>query len=204
MHRLFTWTVLFAALCFAGSAVAKEPIKIGAILSVTGPAANLGGPEARTLQMLVDEANQKGGLAGHPIELAHQGFRRQPREGHLVRQEAHRGGQGLRHHRSLDQWRDRSRSRGWPRRARPCSSRARRPRPSSSRWASGCSRRRRTTATRPAGSSSTSRRPGLPRSVSCRPTPGSARLARSRSRRWPRRWASKSWPTRSTTRRPPT
>ena len=70
MHRLFTWTVLFAALCFAGSAVAKEPIKIGAILSVTGPAANLGGPEARTLQMLVDEANQKGGLAGHLIELS--------------------------------------------------------------------------------------------------------------------------------------
>jgi branched-chain amino acid transport system substrate-binding protein len=51
------------------AASAKEPIKVGAILSVTGPAANLGGPEARTLQMLVDEANKKGGLSGHPIEL---------------------------------------------------------------------------------------------------------------------------------------
>jgi len=32
-------------------ALAKETIKIGAILGVTGPAANLGGPEARTLEM---------------------------------------------------------------------------------------------------------------------------------------------------------
>lgn len=69
MYRVLTWTVLSAALCFAGQAMAKESIKVGAILSVTGPAANLGGPEARTLQMLVDEAKRKGGLSGHPIEL---------------------------------------------------------------------------------------------------------------------------------------
>ncbi len=54
----------------AGLAHAKGPsIKIGAIFSMTGPAANLGGPEARTLEMLVQEANKKGGIAGHPIEL---------------------------------------------------------------------------------------------------------------------------------------
>jgi branched-chain amino acid transport system substrate-binding protein len=69
MKRLSTWVVALAACGWAGSAMAKESIKVGAILSVTGPAANLGGPEARTLQMLVDEANKKGGLAGHPIEL---------------------------------------------------------------------------------------------------------------------------------------
>ncbi len=69
MNRLPKWIVLLGALFFAGSAAAKETIKVGAILSVTGPAANLGGPEARTLQMLVDEANKKGGLSGHPIEL---------------------------------------------------------------------------------------------------------------------------------------
>ena len=69
MNRLPSWIVLSAALSFAGPAAAKEAIKIGAILSVTGPAANLGGPEARTMQMLVDEANKKGGIAGHPIEL---------------------------------------------------------------------------------------------------------------------------------------
>ena len=69
MHRLPKWIVLLGALSFAAPAIAKETIKVGAILSVTGPAANLGGPEARTLQMLVDDANRKGGIAGHPIEL---------------------------------------------------------------------------------------------------------------------------------------
>ncbi len=54
----------------AGLAQAKGPnIKIGAIFSTSGPAANLGGPEARTLQMVVDEANKKGGIAGHQIDL---------------------------------------------------------------------------------------------------------------------------------------
>jgi len=69
MNRLPKWIVLLGALGLAGPAAAKETIKVGAILSVTGPAANLGGPEARTLQMLVDEANKKGGIAGYPIEL---------------------------------------------------------------------------------------------------------------------------------------
>ena len=50
-------------------ALATETIKIGAILGVTGPAANLGGPEARTLEMLVQEINKKGGIKGNPVEL---------------------------------------------------------------------------------------------------------------------------------------
>jgi branched-chain amino acid transport system substrate-binding protein len=47
----------------------KAPIKIGALLSVTGPASFLGAPEARTLEMLVAEQNAKGGIDGHRIEL---------------------------------------------------------------------------------------------------------------------------------------
>jgi branched-chain amino acid transport system substrate-binding protein len=47
----------------------KEPVKIGAILAVTGGASFLGSPESRTLEMLVEEANAKGGLGGHPIQL---------------------------------------------------------------------------------------------------------------------------------------
>jgi branched-chain amino acid transport system substrate-binding protein len=75
MNRLPKWIVLCGVWAFASSAAAKaakqgkETIKVGAILSVTGPAANLGGPEERTLKMLVEEANKKGGLSGHPIEL---------------------------------------------------------------------------------------------------------------------------------------
>jgi branched-chain amino acid transport system substrate-binding protein len=49
---------------------AKGPtIRIGAIVSMTGPGTMLGGPEARTLEMLVQEANEKGGIGGRPIEL---------------------------------------------------------------------------------------------------------------------------------------
>ena len=48
---------------------AAEPIKVGAILSVTGPASFLGAPEAKTLEMLVEELNKKGGVKGHKIEL---------------------------------------------------------------------------------------------------------------------------------------
>lgn len=44
-------------------------IKIGAILAETGPAAFLGGPEVRSLTMLVDEINAKGGVNGNTIEL---------------------------------------------------------------------------------------------------------------------------------------
>jgi branched-chain amino acid transport system substrate-binding protein len=53
----------------AAPAGAAEPIKIGALLAVTGPASFLGAPEARTLEMLVEELNAKGGLAGRPVQL---------------------------------------------------------------------------------------------------------------------------------------
>jgi branched-chain amino acid transport system substrate-binding protein len=47
----------------------KAPIKIGAILAVTGGASFLGGPEARTLEMLAEELNARGGVNGHKVEL---------------------------------------------------------------------------------------------------------------------------------------
>jgi branched-chain amino acid transport system substrate-binding protein len=61
--------VLLAVFLSGAFAQAAEPIKIGAILSVTGPASFLGAPEARTLEMLVAETNKKGGVLGHKIEL---------------------------------------------------------------------------------------------------------------------------------------
>jgi branched-chain amino acid transport system substrate-binding protein len=48
---------------------AAEELKIGALLSVTGPAAFLGAPEARTLEMLTEQANARGGVAGHKVKL---------------------------------------------------------------------------------------------------------------------------------------
>ena len=67
-------TFLFLMLGLTGllattPARAAEEIKIGAILAVTGPAANLGGPEARTAEMLVEEINAGGGIQGHKVKL---------------------------------------------------------------------------------------------------------------------------------------
>jgi branched-chain amino acid transport system substrate-binding protein len=53
----------------APPAGAAEELKIGALLSVTGPAAFLGAPEARTLEMLAEQANARGGVAGHMVKL---------------------------------------------------------------------------------------------------------------------------------------
>ncbi|MBV5299695.1 MAG: ABC transporter substrate-binding protein [Rhodoferax sp.] len=53
------------------AAFAADPIKIGSVLSVTGPAAFLGDPELKTIQMFVEEINKKGGLLGRQIELVH-------------------------------------------------------------------------------------------------------------------------------------
>jgi branched-chain amino acid transport system substrate-binding protein len=50
-------------------AFAADTIKIGALLAVTGPASFLGAPEARTLEMLVNDINKKGGVRGRKIEL---------------------------------------------------------------------------------------------------------------------------------------
>ncbi len=61
--------VLLAVFLSGAFAQAADPIKIGAILAITGGASNLGAPEARTLEMLVAETNAKGGVMGRPIQL---------------------------------------------------------------------------------------------------------------------------------------
>ena len=56
-----------AALAFAQPASAQ--IKIGSVLSVTGPASFLGDPEKKTLEMYVDQINAKGGVNGQKLQL---------------------------------------------------------------------------------------------------------------------------------------
>lgn len=53
------------------SAYASDPIKIGSVLSVTGPAGSLGDPELKTLQLYVEELNKKGGVLGRQLQLVH-------------------------------------------------------------------------------------------------------------------------------------
>jgi branched-chain amino acid transport system substrate-binding protein len=71
MRTLWTKIVLAFALVLVALPVTAQggTIKIGAILSVTGPASNLGAPEAKTLEMLVEQTNAAGGIAGRKVEL---------------------------------------------------------------------------------------------------------------------------------------
>ena len=48
---------------------AGEPIRIGAIFSITGPASFLGEPERNTAKMLEEEINKAGGLLGRKVEV---------------------------------------------------------------------------------------------------------------------------------------
>lgn len=57
------------ALAVVGGAWAQEPIRIGAFLSVTGPAAFLGDPEQKTLEMVVERINAEGGVLGRKLQL---------------------------------------------------------------------------------------------------------------------------------------
>jgi branched-chain amino acid transport system substrate-binding protein len=65
-------TVLFAAMAVAAAgASAADPIRIGSVLSVSGPAAFLGDPELKTLQMHIEKINAEGGVLGRKLELVH-------------------------------------------------------------------------------------------------------------------------------------
>lgn len=57
-----------------GGGVAKagpsgEPIKIGAIFSVTGPTAPLGEPEKMAAEMVAEQINEAGGILGRPVRV---------------------------------------------------------------------------------------------------------------------------------------
>uniref|UniRef100_E6VM97 Extracellular ligand-binding receptor n=1 Tax=Rhodopseudomonas palustris (strain DX-1) TaxID=652103 RepID=E6VM97_RHOPX len=51
------------------TALAASTIKLGSVLSITGPASFLGDPEDKTLKMYVDKLNAAGGVDGKKIEL---------------------------------------------------------------------------------------------------------------------------------------
>jgi branched-chain amino acid transport system substrate-binding protein len=65
MKKLLTaFAILSAALTSA-----RAEIKIGAVLSITGPASFLGDPEKKTLEMYVADLNAQGGVVGQQIRL---------------------------------------------------------------------------------------------------------------------------------------
>ena len=56
-----------AAVFAVGGASAQ--VKIGAVLSASGPASFLGDPEKKTLDIYVQDINAKGGVAGQKLQL---------------------------------------------------------------------------------------------------------------------------------------
>ena len=62
-------TTALATIVALGATAAQAEIRLGASLSATGPAAFLGDPEAKTLEMLVEEVNAAGGINGEEIAL---------------------------------------------------------------------------------------------------------------------------------------
>ena len=63
------WLATLWPVSNGSAAEATTPIKIGAIFSVTGPASFLGAPESKTVKMLVDQINARGGVLGRKLEL---------------------------------------------------------------------------------------------------------------------------------------
>jgi len=63
---LFTLCFLFT---IASSAWSEEPIKIGALFSVTGPPSFLGDPERNTAVMLESQINKAGGINGRMLKV---------------------------------------------------------------------------------------------------------------------------------------
>ncbi|WP_306549742.1 ABC transporter substrate-binding protein [Desulfobulbus sp.] len=67
------WALGCAAGCLvlasALSTATAGTVKVGAIFAVTGPASFLGGPEARSAEMVVEKINKAGGINGDTVEL---------------------------------------------------------------------------------------------------------------------------------------
>ena len=74
MSRVLSKVLVAAALVMlvAGGVQAadqKQPIKIGAMFALSGPAAHIGTPTKLVAEMVVDQINKAGGINGRPLEL---------------------------------------------------------------------------------------------------------------------------------------
>jgi branched-chain amino acid transport system substrate-binding protein len=68
-RSLLMSAAVVAAGLFTTAVQAQNTIKIGSVLSVTGPASFLGDPEKKTLEMYVRDINAAGGVNGKKVEL---------------------------------------------------------------------------------------------------------------------------------------
>ncbi|MBI2715958.1 MAG: ABC transporter substrate-binding protein [Rhizobiales bacterium] len=69
LRRVTVTAAIGLAVLLSAGQLASAQIKIGSVLSVTGPASFLGDPEKRTLEIYVEEINAKGGVNGQKLQL---------------------------------------------------------------------------------------------------------------------------------------
>lgn len=71
--RLVRWTAATLWACAATGAIAQasptEPIRVGALLSVTGGLAAVGLPEREGVLLAQKVVNARGGVNGRPLEI---------------------------------------------------------------------------------------------------------------------------------------
>ncbi len=67
-HLALALLAAVLSILMASGAMAASVYKIGGIFSVTGRASFLGDPEKKTMEMMVEQINAKGGIDGHMLE----------------------------------------------------------------------------------------------------------------------------------------
>lgn len=66
---ILAFITLFLGVCFLSPAKGEESIRIGALLSVTGPGSSMGEAQKNTLLMIQDQINFQGGILGKSLEI---------------------------------------------------------------------------------------------------------------------------------------
>jgi len=66
---ILAFCILALGIGSPAQAADKKPIRVGLLLSLSGPAASFGIPERDAIQILTKRINEQGGVNGHSIEL---------------------------------------------------------------------------------------------------------------------------------------
>jgi branched-chain amino acid transport system substrate-binding protein len=70
--------ILAASLCLLGGCARREPLKIGVLAGLSGPAADLGNGVYNGIRLSVEEANSQGGVMGREVTLIVEDDRNDP------------------------------------------------------------------------------------------------------------------------------
>jgi branched-chain amino acid transport system substrate-binding protein len=93
MKSAIYWIILLIAVIIAGIAIwqvsyekpkpvpeVKEPIKIGILLSLTGPISPFGNQALEAIQLAIEEINNKGGINGRALKIIVEDTKSEPKE----------------------------------------------------------------------------------------------------------------------------